>query len=277
MNKKLRNILIIIGVVLCIIGAIFGSLYLTYKNHINISENYKDNFEYSFTNNSNSNGTDKYNIKDFISYDSKTNSNILYIDLPKELLYSKYIDMKDINNLYMDKYGIKFNRIGIFSDEENKKQINVYGDCTYTKYNIDFYLTTQLQYEFSKDLINISFIDMTIGDGTIPKKLYKSFVPYKENEIIESISINKFEELKDFTINSSNIKKMSIKKDEIALELDFIQTLKDNLKGSIYYDVIEKYIDELAPEILEILIGDDPETHINSLLNTIFTKVLFSK
>ena len=260
MNKKLIKLFKVLLVLFITISALFGIIYLIYKNTIDLSNKNQDKFDYVL--NDSSVNTQTNDFMDFITYSSDQDLDSLTFTIPKDYFYKEIIKIDDFNN-----ESISINRIGTISNPFNKNSIDFYCDLTILD-SINMYANGILHFETnSTNGLDIYLDKFVIGDG-LPMFFYKEFLPFKDGDLIYSINSDEFELLKKNIIVFDSIENYTINKNTIEVEYSISDSLAPILeyafkdKISLYSDVLN----DIAPILLEIKFGSN-SSEFEALLN----------
>ena len=251
----LKIIIIVLIVVLFLIVAIFG----LYKSTVDVSDKFSDKFDYILS--------DKHEIKeysylDFVSYDSN-NDNYLSIEVPKDYIYDKLVNIQNINADLKDKYEISLNRIGVLSNLIEKNCVDFYVDVTY-KNKINALVTGTIEYKFTNDNgIQLFLKKLVIGDG-LPMFLYKNFIPFKDGDMIYELKSDNYDCLREKILLLSCIEKINIGTKSVKFNYNYMSNLKA-ISEYIFDDEAKNINDSLEilmPIVLDIIINNNADEYI---------------
>ena len=259
--SKNRIFKIVLYVLLAII-LIFALFCLFYKTTINVSDKNIDKFDYVVNDNAVDFNTD---YLEFIKYDSNKNKCTLHITVPKQYIYDKLIKLNEFNKEFNDKYDININRIGFTCDENKPNIIDYSADLSY-KNIINAYIHGSIEYKFTNNNgICFYMNSMKIGKN-IPEFLYKSFLPFKNGDLIYEVKSDDYDLLKNNVLVLNLIKNIRTDNDNLYFDFDYMSNLKYITKyvfGDDYdTSKIDSSLQKTIPILFEALFGDNQKEYI---------------
>jgi len=230
---------------------LFLIMYVFYSSLVNISNKYTDKFD--STNDISS--LFDFDLNNDISYSINSDPDYLYINIPKNYLYSTILDLSDLNNYLYNFDKITIKQIGITSNTFNNS-IDFNADIKY-KNLLNYYSYGNLNYVINSNTIDLYVNYYTIGDG-LPEFIYRSFSKINNKQILYSIDLKDLEYINNGILYVDNIDSIIIKNNTIQIKYR-IDNRIDKLINYIYDDSLELNSDEiyeLAPFLLEFKYGE---------------------
>lgn len=267
-KKKMPTFIKAILIILAIIVSLSLIIVLLYKTKIGVADKYEECYDYDFNKQVIVNN---HSIKDFLSYDSKTDEDNIYVDIDKTYFYKNILKIDDINNKLSNDYNLKINKIGTTGNGNN---VDFYIDVDY-KDSIKTFVSGTIEYRFTNENnIELYLTDLNIGDN-IPKSIYSKFIPFNNGDLIYTLNKNKYEVLNNDLLRLDLIKDIKINKENITFKYNYVDNT-DNIISYIFDSDTEniiRVIKPIMPMVLEIMIGSNKDEYIN-ILSTLIPKLL---
>lgn len=229
-NKKFPIALKVILFLLILFLSICIAILIFYKTNIDISSKNSDKFDLNI-NNSNE---IQYNVNDFFDFNTENSPNTLFIDIPKQYLYTNILKIEDLNNELNNNYGITIDKVGLFSNKIDKNNIDFYLNLVYKKY-INVYIHGSLNLKVANNQLTLKLNDINIGK--LSDEIVDKVLPIHENIVLYEINSNNNYLLKNNIIYLENLEEIDFNQNNLHIEFDILNNIKRYMNEQLNMDL----------------------------------------